>query len=50
MRAPLVSERDAAESLLRLDATWDELFPLEQSRIVHLLIERVTISAYGMSF
>jgi len=28
---------------------WDELFPLEQSRIVHLLVERVTVNTDGMS-
>ena len=49
MQARLVSERDVAECLRRLDPIWDELFPLEQSRIVHLLIERVTINTDGMN-
>ena len=49
MQARLVSERDVAECLRRLDPIWDELFPLEQSRIVQLLIERVTISTDGMN-
>lgn len=44
MQARLVSERDVAESLRMLDPVWDELFPLEQSRIVHLLVERVTVN------
>lgn len=49
MQARLVSERDVAENLRRLDPVWDELFPLEQSRIVHLLIERVTVNTDGMN-
>ena len=49
MQARLVSERDVAECLRRLDPIWDELFPLEQSRIVHLLIERVTVNTDGMN-
>jgi site-specific DNA recombinase len=49
MQARLVSERDVAESLRRLDPIWDELFPLEQSRIVQLLVERVTINVDGMN-
>ena len=49
MEAQLVSERDVAESLRRLDPIWDELFPLEQSRIVQLLVERVTVNTDGMN-
>jgi hypothetical protein len=28
----------------RLDIIWDQLFPAEQTRIVKLLVERVTVS------
>lgn len=49
MQARLVSERDVAECLRRLDPIWDELFPLEQSRIVHLLIENVIVNTDGMN-
>jgi hypothetical protein len=49
MEAQLVSERDVAESLRRLDPIWDELSPLEQSRIVQLLVERVTVNVDGMN-
>jgi uncharacterized protein YigA (DUF484 family) len=49
MQARMVSERDVAESLRRLDPIWDELFPLEQSRIVQLLVERVTVNVDGMN-
>jgi hypothetical protein len=49
MQACLLSERDVAESLRRLDPIWDELFLLEQSRIVQLLVERVTVNVDGMN-
>ena len=49
MQARFVSEHDVAECLGRLDPVWDELFPLEQSRIVHLLIESVTVNTDGMN-
>ena len=49
MQARMVSERDVAESLRRLDPICDELFPLEQSRIVHLLIESVVVNTDGMN-
>lgn len=31
------------EALLSLDPMWDELFPVEQARILQLLIERVEV-------
>lgn len=49
MQARLVTERDVAECLRRLDPIWDELFPLEQTRIMQLLIEQVTINTDGMN-
>jgi len=49
MQARFVSEHDVAECLRRLEPVWDELFPLEQSRIVHLLIESVTVNTDGMN-
>ena len=30
--------------LTRLDAIWDELFPVEQHRLVSLLVEKVVVS------
>ncbi|MBF0604540.1 MAG: recombinase family protein [Nitrospirae bacterium] len=38
-----VSERDVADSLRRLDPVWEELFPVEQQRLVQLLIARVEV-------
>ena len=42
------SERYVAESLRRLDPIWDELFPVEQLRIVQLLVENVTVNEDGL--
>ncbi len=45
----LVIWRDVAQCLRRLDPIWDELFPVEQTRIVQLLVERVTVNTDGMN-
>jgi site-specific DNA recombinase len=42
-----LTESAVREALERLDPLWDELFPAEQARIVHLLVERVDIAAEG---
>ena len=44
-----VTEADAREALTQLDPLWDELFPAEQARIVGLLVERVEITAEGLT-
>ena len=44
-----LAETDVRDALERLDPLWEELFPAEQARIVHLLVERVDISASGAS-
>lgn len=49
LSARQVSERDIAECLQRLDPVWEELYPLEQTRIIQLLVERVTVTPGGMS-
>ena len=43
-----VTETDVREALERLDPLWDELFPAEQARIVHLLVERVDVGLDGV--
>lgn len=42
------SEADLHDSLRRLGSMWDSLFPAEQKRITHLLIDRVIIRANGI--
>jgi hypothetical protein len=42
-----LTEADVRDALERFDPLWDELFPAEQARIVHLLVTRVDISTEG---
>ena len=43
------SEAEVAAALANFDELWASLFPAEQARIIHLLVERVTISANGIA-
>jgi len=43
------SEAEVATALGTFDELWASLFPAEQARIIHLLVERVTISANGIA-
>ncbi len=45
--APDLTEREVQDALHRLDPLWGELFPAEQARIVHALVERVVIGQAG---
>jgi site-specific DNA recombinase len=40
---------EVRQALEGLDPLWDELFPAEQARIVHLLVERVDIGTDGIA-
>jgi site-specific DNA recombinase len=44
-----ISEAEVREALERLDPLWGELFPIEQARIVQLLVERVDIHPDSMN-
>jgi site-specific DNA recombinase len=44
-----IAETDARAALQQFDQFWDELFPVEQARIVALLIERVDIGTDGLN-
>ena len=46
---PDISDAEAREALMRLDPLWEELFPAEQARIVHLLVERIDITTSGLN-
>ncbi|MEO5347838.1 MAG: recombinase family protein [Magnetococcus sp. YQC-9] len=39
-----LQERDIVQALRRLDPVWEELFPVEQQRLVSLLIDAVEVS------
>ncbi len=43
-----VSQRQISNSLRKLDPIWDELFPVEQLRIVKLLVEEVRVNVDGL--
>ena len=45
--SPDVTENDVRAALEQLDPLWEELFPVEQARIIHLLVDRVEIGAGG---
>jgi hypothetical protein len=43
-----IDEREVVEALQRLDPLWDQLFPVEQARIIQLLVERVIVRLDGL--
>jgi len=43
-----LAERDVCRALADFEPLWDELFPAEQTRIIRLLVERVTLASAGM--
>jgi len=45
--APDMTEDEARLALERLDPLWEELFPAEQARIIHLLVDRVEVGPGG---
>jgi hypothetical protein len=42
-----LKEREVAEQLRQFDGIWAELFPIEQERIIHLLVERIEVTGDG---
>src|SRR3546814_10746143 len=46
---PAMTENDVVNALAGFDGLWESLFPAEQARIARLLIERVAVSAAGLS-
>jgi site-specific DNA recombinase len=42
-----LTEGDVRDALERFDPLWDELFPAEQARIVHLLVTRIDVNPTG---
>jgi site-specific DNA recombinase len=43
-----IDESEVRDALRRLEPVWNELFPAEQTRIVHLLVERVDVRPDGV--
>ena len=44
-----LTEAEVRDALEGLDPLWDELFPAEQARILHLLVERVDVGTDGIA-
>lgn len=44
-----IAEADAIQTLHAIDQVWDHLFPAEQARIAHLLIDRIVVRKDGIS-
>jgi len=45
---PETDEKQAIQTLQSIEAVWEELFPAEQSKIMHLLVDKVTVSQTGI--
>jgi hypothetical protein len=43
-----LAETEVRDALKRLDPVWAELFPVEQARVIQLLVERVDVSPDGI--
>jgi hypothetical protein len=43
-----LTEAEVREALERLDPLWGNLFPVEQARIVQLLVERIDVHVAGV--
>ena len=44
-----LDERATIEALKNFKGIWERLIPAEQSRIVRLLVQRVTVSSQGLA-
>jgi hypothetical protein len=45
---PEVDSNVVIQTLQSIEPVWDELFQAEQTRIIQLLVDRVTVSAKGI--
>ena len=43
-----IPEAEAIDALQHFPKLWDQLFPGEQARIIHLLVRRITVTAEGL--
>jgi hypothetical protein len=46
---PRIREPEAIAALQSIDQVWDELFPAEQARVAHTLVDRITVRRDGIS-
>ena len=45
---PKISEAEVRDALLAFAPLWDELFPVEQARLIQLLVERIDVAVDGV--
>ena len=48
LKAVPISNEDIIKTFASIDVLWDELFPVERYRLLHLLIEKITITTDGI--
>ncbi len=48
-REPSISVEQVRQDLVRFNEIWDQLFPLEQNRIIHLIVKRIDASVSGVN-
>jgi hypothetical protein len=44
-----ITESEVRTALIDLEPLWEELFPVEQARIVHLLVDRIDVAESGIA-
>lgn len=49
VQEPKITVEEVAKALGGFDEIWEQLFPLEQNRIMHLIVQRIEISLTGIS-
>lgn len=49
MHEPNITVDEVRKGLAQFDAIWDQLFPLEQNRILQLIVKRIQISLDGVN-
>jgi site-specific DNA recombinase len=45
---PVIDAQEVIQSMLAIENVWDELFPMEQARIVQMLVGKVVVSPTGI--
>ena len=49
MHEPNITVEEVRKALAQFDEIWEQLFPLEQNRIMHLIVKRIQVSLSGVT-
>lgn len=49
MHEPNITIEEVRKTLAQFDEIWEQLFPLEQNRIMHLIVKRIQVSLSGVT-